>query len=405
MPSASSADPKRSPVFLDFPLNDLVKADPRYEFRSAKWSTFDNAVNSTMARDRWSSGVDYDAILSVLQIAAKLIDSPRSRHYFSASILSVPREVNYTDQAGSYQSIFRKSMPLSFVDVVKLNKFWTDFAPFVKFEVGAFKDPNINAGTRREKNRPLPTEVFPVPNIGHASTIRVSQRMYDGVIKAVRDHRKDPDCSFNQDRLFAGFFGLATTLVHELAHAVSMARWPDERVFNMPFENRLFSEAGYDWESCVFDGIVQSLGAYAWLTEWPAGEKVEPYLRRRGTDIGVTGSFEALTSADHSNAWMIPPCFIRVLFQKKFWQTTYPSLGDAAFDFPRLLGFRTATQGLGTYSQCYCESCFRMKEFAMRARRRENQAIKAQGSYDVELTNSENVRIAAEKKREQDEDR
>ena len=404
-PSASSPvnGTKPPPVWISYPIDELVSNDLRYQFRSASTITLDNAVNPTMARERWSgSGIDFDAILPALQLSAKLIDLPQSRRYYSANVLSLPRQVNYTDKAGTYMAIFRKPLPLSRADDAALAKFWQDFAPSLKFALADFPSSSAQAATARDKTSPVRRDVFPVTSLGHGSTIKISRSMYHGLIEAVACYRTNPHSTYNQERLFTEYFGLAKILAHELAHAVAMGRWPDSRTLCMPFEDQLFCEDGFLWESCVFGGAtVNTHGPWAWFTDYPSGAIVEQYVRKRGIDVAVTGSLQTVLSADHANSWVILPCFIRALFQKSFWRQTLPRLGEeAAWRFPKLLGHRLAPTGLGTCEKCYCQSCFRMKEFFMRSYARGNKPIKKEGRYESALADLEKARMAAEMHRE-----
>ena len=105
-------------------------------------------------------------------------------------------------------------------------------------------------------------------------------------------------------------------------------------------------------------------------------------------ETGVTASIEALTEQKCGHVWKMPPCFVHATFQSGFWKFLVPLLRSGAFSPPRLLGCRTAPEGLDSVADCLCTSCFWLKEYVMRASRRGNGPMDTQGSGGIELLQS-----------------
>lgn len=382
-------------MFSSFPVDELVQNDPRYRFHSAAGITLNNDVHPTMTRARWS-GVDYDAILPALQLCSLLLTSDESLRFHSAYCLSHPKTVKYADKAGTYQAIFRKPAPLSPADRRKIHDFWDAFAPYVDFAPGDM-EPDT-AGTSVAGKTRIPAGVFPVPARGHSSSIRINRTTYESLLELRRLYDGDPMSAKKRDRLFAGYFGLAKVLGHELAHILRGARWPLVKDFCMPFENYHVTEDGFNWEAAVFGGQVNVIGAWVNWKEHPSGWMIDTYLRAPTAGLGVTASVETITAKTCDVEWRVPRCFVRALFQKEFWGSTVPAMGPSALRLPKLLGLRLAPEGLGTCGKCYCEACFWMKEFVMRANARGNGLLTAEGRSMAKLSQLERKRIVAEKK-------
>lgn len=373
------------PKYFTYPLDELVREDPRYQFRSSASVTLDNAVHSCFAKCNIDANLDYNVMFPVFQVMTKELETPRSMGYFSANCVSVPRDVKYTDRAGTYLAVYRQPEPLSEETVAKTKDFLEALAPHLRFQHSEMD----SLGTCSPRGEQLPAKTLPVELIGRGSTICLSSDEYRILLDAASQYEKNPESRQNQDRLFSSYFGIAQILLHELAHAVAFARWGQREKFCMPFEDRVWCEDGFDFESTLFGGSIESSGESVWVTEWPSPALVESYLRTGPADIAVTAPLESIAAANHGNVWRMPPCFVRAFFQKEFWDRVVPLMGAAGLDTPKLLGYRRAPQGLGTCYSCDCESCFWLKEYVMRAHGRGNGPLDATGTRAEELNSRE----------------
>lgn len=386
------------PVYKTFPIDDLMSNDPRHQFRASAKVTLDNPVSAIINR-RNMGNMNFDTILPSLQLVTLLLETPCLMGYYSGICLSVPRTVKYYDKPGEYKAIFRKPEPLSAEDVAGIKKFFAALAPYIQFEHGEL--PDTTNGTTQGEGPPIPGGTFAIGSIGGRSRIRINTRIYKELLIAIMAYEHDPESSIAQESLFTNYFHLAHILGHEIAHAVRSARWGDPRVFSFPFENRAFSEDGFDWESTVFSGILApnlqpSKPEYG-FKEWPCGSTIEHYLRKGATDIAITTSLQSLTSTQSCPLWRIAPCVLRAFFQKDFWASVVPKMGSAALRPPKLLGVRVAPVSIGKCFSCNCDSCFWMKEYALRAYDRGNGRIAEVGSRRDELVQLELARLEAER--------
>lgn len=366
---ASALKPTKS-VYITFPINDLVRDDPRYRFHAAASSTLNNNVSPLFASANFASDIDYDSIRPALQLASLLIKTPCIQGYWLAATTLPPKETKYTDRPGSYQALWRRQRPVSQGQSRKMNKVLAGLAPYIQFKLDDL--PTTTAGRCYRGERWVSGKVFPGGEIGNASTITLARWLYEDFLRAAQRNQDEPGATQHQDALFRAYFGIARVIVHELAHAVWHARWGSNKNVSMPFEDRTFSEDGFDWESTVFDGIVDPFGGHCYVKEWPAISMIEHYVRTRHEDVGIAASFDELTTAGVDKVWRIPECMIRGFFQQDFWNVTIPNMGAKAFQVPKLIGYRLVSSGRDVREHCACESCVLMRDFVERANARGN---------------------------------
>lgn len=378
---APTKTPSRT-IYSEYPIDDLMREDPRYQFRSAPAVTLDNPVNPIFARTKISPEIDYDAILPSLRMATLLIQTPCTQGYWGAAALFMPQTVKYADRAGTYKALYRKPFPITNGQSEEIRRVFGRLAQFVSFDLADVEDE----GTAAFCNwipRAVPPTISSVAFRGHASRICLNRTLYNAVLRAIEDYKAKSTSVEKQNALFAAHFSVSKYFGHELAHAMWYARWGHPDRTCMPFENFAFSEAGTDWEITVFGGAISTSVHDVQMIEMPGAVWMDMYLRRCATD-GVTASLGALSKVDHERRWRIPPCLIRSFFQKNFWQTVVPAMGGSAFKAPRLIGRRSVLGGGRKPYNCGCESCLRAKDYVKRANNRRDGPISHSARRRVE---------------------
>lgn len=302
-------------------------------------------------RHSWE-GLRHDVLAPMLQMTAKLLMSYDSKQYLYAAILSPLIDVDYSDPLTritanvamkTYQSIFRKGAPLTTDANSQIEKKLRELSAFVAFDVKELAD-----GTRGECEAQEEVRTSSLCNEdgepwrGTASNLYLSQSVYDELWQLYDSTPADADQA-TKDKLQVATFRCATIICHEFAHAIKNARFDDQEK-SVDFEKQSFSEDEFDWESCVFGGIVKSTiysyGAEINLTDYPSPAYFDLYMR-----TGGDGTFVAtVPEQDVDNSWKVPSAWARSLWKEDEWERL---CGPNALKMPKLLGYRSSVRGSG----------------------------------------------------------
>lgn len=301
-------------VYETYPLDELVRHDPRHQFRNATAVALSNPVSPLFLRSQFRN-MDFEILRPILKFATLEVDTSCFMVHLSALCLSRPKQVQYPHGKVTYGALSRMDAPLGDDTLSRIRRCLKALGPHLEFGHGEMDSPSTQ-GTCTATSKHVPAQDFPLHYAGYGSVIRINTTRYTELLDAVEHYKQHPEESKAQDRLFATYFSLAQLLLHEIAHAIITARFGDRGKKCWPFENRIFSEDGFDFESTLFGGIVLPPHEGTILvTDWPAPAVVERYLRNRQEDVGVTGSIGALTTKKVGNVWKMPPSFVRAPFK------------------------------------------------------------------------------------------
>ena len=297
----------------------------------------DNGVLPLLAENQFP-GLRWDVLRPVMQVASKLLESPASQEYLYAVFISRLRDIPCADQPSrTYRSIFRKETLLTAKERKVVKRRLQQMAAYVTFSISDIEGKDVQGYCQAQA-----TKVRGISGCsGVASHIVLNRKCY----KQYCDHfdRTSADSAQeHKDRVQRLAFRMVTTLCHELAHAFCHARFsPKSR--GLGFENQCISEEGFDWESCVFGGMVSSSANCAAVTDWPCASRFDVYSRA-GNPISVARVPEHDVSID----WKVPATYVRSIFQPSTWEQPAPDL-----KVPKLLGYRNIPCASRGVCQCY----------------------------------------------------
>ena len=106
---------KWQPVFLRYPIDDLLPEQSFQLLSGTPLNTLKNAIHPCFARERWQGLTAYelDAITPAMQLASLLIETPQLLDYWRAAFLSTPQDVSSQSGFGSNKAIFKRDSPLT----------------------------------------------------------------------------------------------------------------------------------------------------------------------------------------------------------------------------------------------------------------------------------------------------
>lgn len=308
--------------------------------------TLDNEVHPTFASSKFCAAFEYGSVLPALRFASLLIETPAIMDYWYAAFLFTPDEVEYIDRAETYEAILRKGSPLSSDEIARIRACFLALAANVNFSL-------VDAGLEAQgctyvyRHEPLrahpPADDERIPQWhGHPSIIYVSSGLCETITNSAATFAREPN-RITSKRLTTAYFTLATTIVHELAHAVYGARWGAAENVQIPFESQLVGEDGFDWEATVFGGHIRRPDeeGIVLMTEWPCASQGHEYIRRGNSSVAVLAPW-TVASPESDAVWQVSPTFVATMFRKKFWNDTVQALGAAAFQPQKIVGFRRA---------------------------------------------------------------
>lgn len=181
---------------------------------------------------------------------------------------------------------------------------------------------------------------------GCRSRILYEDAIYQNIIRLHQQAQND-DSRETSTRLCASYFVFAVLLLHELAHACSLAR--NGNFGEIPFGSREVAETGCDFEHSVLGCTIRIEGIETEplrVNDWPCPMKIKQYIWDTG--IAQYGPIRE----DNKRDWQLPNPWMLQLFQTSFWDVNVPARGAEALKVPKLLGLRMEGE-----TDCECSRC------------------------------------------------
>ncbi|KAK4931555.1 hypothetical protein LTR49_001943 [Elasticomyces elasticus] len=297
----------------------------------------DNEVNTLFARERFSDGIDYEALLPALRLATRLIRSEASlifyhtifhekverRHYPSGSGLEKERyEVVHPPESLTKKQRERVKEELgALANFVTYKHSLTD-SRFLAVTRPADGDADLS-GACKDACKGACKDFRGLP-----STILFGGELYTDIVSNFRNH---PGVT---EKLVYDHIKFANVMCHELAHAAGIFRWGNDN-HELTIGDNVMAESGFDWETAVWGGRLD-LGRHGQsqsLTDWPNPSTAMTCLRTRSR-ISICGKPE---SAQRS--WILPPGWLLQICHKSYWSQVVSRTGRAALEVPSLWAF------------------------------------------------------------------
>ncbi|KAK3111482.1 hypothetical protein LTR53_013229 [Teratosphaeriaceae sp. CCFEE 6253] len=252
--------------FERFPLSTLVDADAFVPFRG--FDLEDEVC--PLFGSKYFVDTDYEALFPALQLASKLLMSDESLRYyhtiFHGDVLRRPYPAGSgCDDDDTYPYAIPPSRALTAREVQEVERELRSFRHILKFyhrEIG----PDGQCEPRFDSKGDIRLGPERVGFAGWMSKITIDQDNYETI---VRLYHQDRGTCFSAPLVFA-YVEMARVLCHELAHAAHFWRWgggPNAQVVVMG--DTTMAEAGFDWETMVFGGILSCRDGCIQLREWP----------------------------------------------------------------------------------------------------------------------------------------
>ena len=214
-------------------------------------------IHPIFCRCRWYKlePTDYARMLPAFVLATRLLECHRASHFWHALLAGPQKEV--VDHLGHLRGVFglhetqdeNNDMPLPQEAQTAVDSFLEESLPgsvtlltFEKLESRgvAIWEPALNV-RGAALFEPAPNLAIGSPQGGNC-LIAIDSALVEDL------HCKDTKHKW----IFRKWFELATTLVHEVAHAACMMlRGPDQEMF---FGDHQFIEMGFALETCIFGG-------------------------------------------------------------------------------------------------------------------------------------------------------
>ncbi|KAK3643689.1 hypothetical protein LTR56_009992 [Elasticomyces elasticus] len=216
----------------------------------------DNEVNTLFARERFSDGIDYEALLPALRLATRLIRSEASlifyhtifhekverRHYPSGSGLEKERyEVVHPPESLTKKQRERVKEELgALANFVTYKHSLTD-SRFLAVTRPADGDADLS-GACKDACKGACKDFRGLP-----STILFGGELYTDIVSNFRNH---PGVT---EKLVYDHIKFANVMCHELAHAAGIFRWGNDN-HELTIGDNVMAESGFDWETAVWGG-------------------------------------------------------------------------------------------------------------------------------------------------------
>ncbi|KAL9117411.1 MAG: hypothetical protein Q9187_006053 [Circinaria calcarea] len=221
---------------------------------------------SKVVRGPWTKEDD-EAMVPILRLATALLLSPGSVAFVHALMYGrQDYQSELSQRHKKHISVLRDSQPPTARIREEFEKGLSELVPHVRFNWGNIRDPLWKSqgsyGQTYAKGKPdMQFNGTNGINMGSSSSIVISDVHYRPLLKV---HGKPQSCQVRNQMLRLQLV-LATTICHELIHAVHYAVTPLDTV--EPFyKHQGVNELGYAWEDEVFGGIVSELDK---KLEWP----------------------------------------------------------------------------------------------------------------------------------------
>ena len=201
-----------------------------------------------------------------------------------------------------------------------------------------------------EAGRTAPTTTKLKLSSGQASLMEIDREVLDNITTALN----------NKNHFLVAYYSLklCTTFVHEMAHALALARFPQSLVqFNNICIGNAYlapssytSEIGYEVENRIWGGIVTAIDQSkeqiytignvqhrlkTVLREYPAQNITDRYANNPEYNIDVRGTIPPVHFI-----WRIPVRWLAEIYQEGFWDRVDRD-DKAALSVPKELGFPT----------------------------------------------------------------
>ncbi|MCJ1453973.1 hypothetical protein MMC28_004323 [Mycoblastus sanguinarius] len=187
---------------------------------------------------------------------------------------------------------------------------------------------SAHAYTRRDTGNPMGTGTF--------SFIKLSL-----VYREILTAHASGHTSLPHSQLLRVQFSLATTIIHEVAHAVRNASSFSEH--EPYYGDQILNELGRAWESWAFGGILHPVCGWkdmrlgiTLLTPWPPWWQQNPPGERNGCPLPqLIGDLPEST-----DMWVVSMEYIQLVQTEEFWRGDIPKRGIAALKIPQTIGRR-----------------------------------------------------------------
>lgn len=352
----------RTPLSRRFSLTPLLNSEERERLapsnQDAKqiFMTLDNPIHPIFAQSQFEHApfVDYDVLKPGLRLASLLLDTPCLMDYWSAKVIAKPRAI-INPQGKKFLSHFRKGTKCNVKEVATIRAAFLELAHHVKFVLsegpgGAYMTFPVTGSSKTSPS------FAHFKGDGFGSKITLPHSHYANLRTWSRLVTNDWSWE-HKDWMLRSYANFATTMVHELAHAMDNARFGPSWHGMYGFEHQSVIESGFCWTATVFGGVPNFVCDD--LRPWPSQQIVHEYLR-------VCASLRFANVAENSDlfgpgevSWPLPKPFTRALFQKQFWEVVVPREGKKALEIPRVMGQRFGPQSTKV---CGCAPCTDLAE-------------------------------------------
>ena len=346
-------------------------ADHRPKFDSTEiFALKYTPIHPLLSADQFQGPIRYEVLRPGLELASRLLESPRSLEYLHALFLSPVHQLPHPNQKSdssdfhepkTYRSVFREGEPLNELQIAQVHRKLLDMVLFVKFGVGKFPRDSVKGHCIPQYTQKAESQSGPEHSqwCGVGSEIVLSSPFYES-LQLLYDSIEPDSYAQMRERLLTEALLLAKLLCHELCHAIMLARFGHS---DIAFEQESFTEHGFQWEVAVLGGVVDHLNGNLWITEFPSPSLFESYIRNM---CGM--KLAAVPEQDVQVAWLAPIDSIARLFNPSFWNAKIKAAGADAVLIPKVCGYRWVPRIARGLCRCFaCQRSEAIVEYQMKA--------------------------------------
>lgn len=357
-------------------------------------------IHPIFARENFRGSVDYSARTPSLRLVSKILHCDAMIHFVTTLI---DGEIVDYDYNPINVKEFRETPDLT-DDEYKAQPWYADYA----FVVPSSEEVNLKKRARaayilQKLSKMIPFEVVglhadkdklegsngllgrccstPMPvdrpaqfKFGETTTVQLlPESSYEIIIELIENRNEWENEFWYNNALLMERFGLAQTLLHELAHSIQAARFKMTRGYEVFFNQNSLNEAGFTLEGMVFGGHVRQLvedmlNIYVGncpvgvginprivIEPWPSYCKLALYYAHGGC-IASSGAIPC-----HEQLKRISTSYIKTLFTEKCWSTVHrrgltglhpESFGEWPFRIKRSLSAQALPDPSPTLNAC-----------------------------------------------------